>query len=287
MNAVEKARDFIKLNLFFLVIAAACAVYVARGLINIVETGKSVAQIIADGAVAAAFGFFISKLMSLQGLAKGENNEFYLQTVKIHAEAVDKITDRLYLLDEWCEEKNRENYEREQRKILLRGGITLEEFRKGEYRLVTAEGERTAVESELPKYKKKAIKRARKLKLTPITSSSLTSDGGKADDQYYLGRDKKSFERVRDGRQLTSKVACGILFGYYGVNLISDFSVADLIWTAVQVAVFLIMGMISFLQGYFFIVDEYRHRIIKKIDNVQKFDNQTKGVKNGKVDEMV
>ncbi|MBQ7653395.1 MAG: hypothetical protein IJS93_03390 [Clostridia bacterium] len=276
MNAVEKARDFIRLNLFFIVIFAACAVYVARGLVDIVETGKTIPSIIADGAVAAAFGFFISKLMSLQGLAKGENNEFYLQTVKLHAEAVDKITDRLYLLDAWCDEKNRENLASEQRKILFLGGVSYEDFIKGEYTILTPEGEKKVLEQDLPKEKKKAVKKARKLRLTPITASSLTSDGGKPEDKYYLGKDKRAFERLRDGKQITSKLACGVLFGYYGVNLITDFDVADLIWTGVQVAIFLIMGLISYLQGYFFIVDEYRHRIIKKIDNVQKFDVQTK-----------
>lgn len=289
MNNVEKAKDFLKLNLFFLIVGAVCLVYVVRGLVNVVETGKTVGEIFADGGLAALFGFFISKMLSLQGIAKGENNPSFVQTVKLHSKSVEAISDRIYLLDAWCDEKNKEALKMERSKILSYQGITYQEFENGLFKLITEDGEKFVIEEKLPKEKKKAVKRARKLKLTPLSSASLTSDGGKNDDPYYMGQDKRAFEYKRDGKQLISKTVCGVIFGYYGVTLITDFSIADLIWTAVQVAIFITMGMISYLQGYFFIVDEYRHRIIKKIDNLQKFENQTrnKGGNNERVDKMV
>jgi len=289
MNNVEKAKDFLKLNMFFLIVGAVCLVYVVRGLVNVVETGKTVGEIFADGGLAALFGFFISKMLSLQGIAKGENNPSFVQTVKLHSKSVEAISDRIYLLDAWCDEKNKEALKIERSKILSYQGITYQEFENGLFKLITEDGEKFVIEEKLPKEKKKAVKRARNLKLTPLSSASLTSDGGKNDDPYYMGQDKRAFEYKRDGKQLISKTVCGVIFGYYGVTLITDFSIADLIWTAVQVAIFITMGMISYLQGYFFIVDEYRHRIIKKIDNLQKFENQTrnKGGNNERVDKMV
>lgn len=288
MNTVEKTKDFLKLNLFFVVVAIASLVYIVRGFVEIVETGKTIGEIIADGLVSALFGFFISKLLSLQGMAKGEIDPQVVKTNALHAETVEKISPKIYLLDEWCENKNREARKTAQCKILATAGITYEEFFKGLYRVISPEGDDFVVESDLSKEKKRAIKKARRVSLTPLSASALTSDGGAKNDPYYLGMEKREYSFRRDGRQLIGKIMCGVLFGFYGVKLISDFNVANLIWTAIQVALFLIMGVIAYLQAYFFIVDEYRHRVIKKIDNLEKFYNQT-GENNEirRMDEMV
>ena len=100
MNTVEKTKDFLKLNLFFVVVAIASLVYIVRGFVEIVETGKTIGEIIADGLVSALFGFFISKLLSLQGMAKGEIDPQVVKTNALHAETVEKISPKIYLLDE-------------------------------------------------------------------------------------------------------------------------------------------------------------------------------------------
>lgn len=275
---LEKTKDFLRLNLFFIVVGLACVVYVIRGLVNIVETGKTVAEIIADGALSALFGFFISKLLSLQGLAKGELDERVLKTNRLHSQKVEEISEKICYLDEWCERKNQEALKNVQTKILANAGIAYSEFLEGRYKIINKEGYELVLECELPKYKRRAVKKARRIKLTPLSSSVLTSDGGKREDPYNFGQDKKSYSRRRDEKQLLSKVICGLLFGYYGVTMITDFSWSDLIWTAIQVTIFLVMGMISYLQSFFFVVDEYRHRVIKKIDNLEKFQNECRVV---------
>lgn len=285
-NVFDKTKDFLRLNLFFFVVALACIVYVVRGFVEIVETGKTVLEILADGFVSALFGFLISKLLSLQGLEKGARAPEVVDTNLLHSKTVLKITSKIYLLDKWCEEKNKEALQIEQSKILALCGISFDDFTKGLYKVITVDGEKFLPEEALDKERRKTIRKARKVKLTPLTASSLTSDGEKADDPYNFGIDKKTFARRRDGRQIISKIMCGVLFGFYGVRLITDFNVSSLIWTTVQVVLFLVMGVISYLQAYSFVTDEYRHRIIRKIDNLIKFDNQT-GEIHEKLDEMV
>ena len=46
-----------------------------------------------------------------------------------------------------------------------------------------------------------------------------------------------------------------------------------------QVAVFLIMGVVKMMNSYFFVVDEFRSKLIKKIDNLQMFYNEEFGDK--------
>jgi hypothetical protein len=115
------------------------------------------------------------------------------------------------------------------------------------------------------------VRRCDRLRLTPLTAGALTADTTKPLDPYDFGMDKHAYERRRDLSQLLSKIGCGLLFGYFGVRLLSDFSWDSLIWTALQVAAFLAMGAVAYMRAYFFVVDYDRHRIIRKIDNLQKF----------------
>lgn len=119
----------------------------------------------------------------------------------------------------------------------------------------------------------RCFRRALRLKLTPLTASGLTSEGGKKQDPYYLGRTKTQYERETTISDVVTKIIIACLFGYYGAELVQDFSYADLIWKVLQIGIFFIAGVIKMYQSYMFVVDEYRGRIIKKIDNLQKFEN--------------
>ena len=268
---VEKTKRYIRSNLFFGVVALAALVYLVRGFVTIVETGKTVGEIVANGALGATFAFLIGKLMSLQGLTKGESNEQVAATRALHGETVASIAPYIDRLDEWCEQKSLEALVAERSKLLAREGIAYRDFEAGVYHLQEDGACRTVSYKDLPRAKKRVVRRARKLRLTPLTAGALTSDGGKAGDPYDFGPDKVGYQRHRDLRQVGSKVACGLMFGYFGVQLIEDWGWSQLIWTAIQVVTFLTMGVIAYLQAYCFVVDNDRHRVIRKIDNLQKF----------------
>lgn len=268
---MEKTKNFVRSNVFFFVVATACLLYLARGLVEIVETGKSVPEILADGALSAIFGFLVSKLLSLQGLAKGESNQGVLATNKLHGETVEGIAPYINHLDEWCEEQSRQSLVMARTKILAEAGIAYEDYCKGLFPVIIAGETKWVPARELPRDKRRVIAKARRVKLTPLTASALTSDGGKTRDPYDFGPDKKGYERRRDAKQWISKVVTGLLFGYFGVKLIENLSWSSLIWTALQVAVIVLMGMISYLNAYFFVVDVDRHRVIRKIDVLQKY----------------
>ena len=269
---MDKTKSFVKSNVFFLVVATACLLYMARGFVEIVETGKTIPEILADGALSAIFGFLVSKLLSLQGIAKGEANPEVAATARLHGETVETISRYIDRLDEWCEMQSAQSLRIAQAKVLAVEGIAYDDFVKGLYP-VTVEGEvRFLPMAALSKPKRKAIIKAKRVKLTPLTASSLTSDGGKNKDPYDFGIDKKKYEFRRDAKQWVSKAVCGLLFGYFGVKLIENWSWSSLIWTALQVAVIVLMGMISYLNAYFFVVDVDRHRVIRKIDILQKFE---------------
>ena len=285
----EKSRNDLRTNFFFGVVGVISLVYLARSFVTVVETGKSIATIVADGTLGAVFGFLISKLLSLQGLAKGEVQEQVMATNRLHQQAVEDVVSVIDRLDQWCEMKNMENIEMCKRRILAAQGIKYEEYLVGLYTLTVDGVSKQVVLRELPPAKRWAVHKANRLRLTPLTAGALTAECHKNDDQYDFGMDKHAYERRRDLGQILSKVGCGLLFGYFGVRLITEFSWEGLIWTALQLAALLAMGAVAYMRAYFFVVDYDRHRIIRKIDNLQKFKiwSEHNEAKSNRVDQVV
>jgi hypothetical protein len=62
-----------------------------------------------------------------------------------------------------------------------------------------------------------------------------------------------------------------IIFGYFGVTLVSEVNPAVLIWNTLQIVMYVASGVLQMYSSYFWVVDEHRAGIIKKIDYLQKF----------------
>lgn len=273
----EKVRDFFRNNIGYFIVGFVVIVYILTAFITIGKTGKSISQIIADGAVVFFLGFTINRIFDLQGIMNGERDERVISTVKLHGEVVTRVAPYIDRLDKWCEIKNKEALQVQRTKILASEGMKYSDYFNEDGVAYLFEGNKDRSKDKfLRKTETRRMNcyfKALKIKLTPLTAGTLTSEGGKHQDPYYLGRTKEQYEVKTSVGGILSKIATACLFGYYGVELVRDFNYASLIWTALQVGVFLIMGVIKMYQSYIFVTDEYRGRIIKKIDNLQKFEN--------------
>lgn len=211
------------------------------------------------------------------------------ETIRLHGEAVVRVSPYLDRLDKWCEEKNREALKMQRTKILASEGMRYDDYfdEKGGAKLFVVNKDRLKDKflrgDEIKRLR--CFRKALRLKLTPLTASGLTSEGGKKQDPYYLGRTKSQYERGATISDVITKVIIACLFGYYGAELVQDFSYADLIWKALQIGIFFITGVIKMYQSYMFVVDEYRGRIVKKIDNLQMFENYINSEKITEVEE--
>lgn len=273
----EKVKVFFKQNIGYFIVALVSLIYIATAFITIGKTGKTVAEIIADGAIALALGFFINRVFDLQGMMNGDREDKVQATYLLHNDTVVKISPYIDRLDAWCKIKNEENLRVQRTRILATEGLKYDDYfdESGAAKDFKVNEERLK-NKLLCKDEKKRIqcfRKALRLKLTPITAGSLTSEGGKAQDPYFFGRTKAQYETQSGIKDIIFKVLIACIIGYYGVDLIRDFSYANLIWKGLQVGIFLIMGVIKMYNSYIFVVDEYRGRIIKKIDNLQMFDN--------------
>ena len=120
------------------------------------------------------------------------------------------------------------------------------------------------------KSKRKAYKRALRVRIKPLLSSNLTSDGVKATDPFDFGRSKKSYTTRRSASDVIIKLLMALIFGYFGVTL-SEPNVASIIWNSLQIILYISSGIIQMYSSYSWVVDDYRASIIKKIDYLQKF----------------
>lgn len=278
----EKVRDFFKNNIGYFVVAFASSVYILTAFLTIDRTGKSLAQIIADGVMAFFLGLFINRIFDLQGMMSGDREERVRAIKEEHGNIVLRLSPYVDKLDAWCEKENEHNYIVQRTKILARVGLKYDDcFDKDG----VSKNWRPNKENLKVKYLKKiemrkirAYFKAVNLKLTPLSAGELTSEGGKEQDPFYFGRTKQQYEAQASFGDIISKIGTACIFGYYGVSFIQNFDYARLIWTSLQVALFLVMGVIKMYQAYNFVVDEFRGRIVKKIDNLQKFDNYVKSL---------
>lgn len=267
----ERILGWFKSNMPMLAALFIGLAYIGYGFVTIEQTGKTPLEILADSAVKMVVGYSISKLLSLMGLKQGEQNEKVINTETLHGNKVDLISPYMDKIDAFCDLQNTIERKKAQTRILISAMIPYDDFIKETFKVVDKGVERIVPLEELPKDKQKAIRRAKRLKLTLLTPSDLTTDGGKAYDPFYLGDTKQSHARKKDIKAIGTKVVLAIVFGSFGVSLVLDNSLETLLWNLLQVALFFVLGVISYMQEYDFVVNNYRMRIIRKIDLLDKF----------------
>lgn len=277
----SKIRDFIYRNVGYAAVIFACGTYLATSFINIDKTEKSIWEILIDGAIVFILSFFINRVFDLQGIINGERSEIYQDTMRLHGQAVLKVSPVLDQLDEWCEKKNAENLRLQRTRILASEGLRYDDYFEADG--TVKEGvffDPDTVNSRNVKrlYRKRneCIEKAIRVKLTPLSAGELTSEGAKGNDPYDFGRTKLKYEMQTSAYDACSKIAIAIVFGYYGVSMLESFSYADLIWHVFQVGLFAGVGTVSMYNSYNFIRGEHRGRIVKKINCLEMFFGQMK-----------
>ena len=272
-NIAERIKDAFRSNFGYIAVVLVSCAYIATSFLTIEATGKSIARILADGVLAFVVGVLINRMFEAQGVINGDADNRVINAAVRHAEMVETVAPFLDELDAWCEIKNAEALARARRTYLSRHGMRYKDY-------FSADGlPLEFVARDCTRYKERfaEIKRKRRfehalnMKLTRLSAGLLISDTGDANDPYFLGRSKAEYGSESARHDVRSKLVLAGLFGYFGVSLLQSFSVANLIWTLLQLTVFLLMGAIKMEQSYMYVTDEYRSRVNKKTDILQMF----------------
>lgn len=275
-------------NAGYVVVVLVSALYVASSLINVSKSGKSVYEIIATGVLSLIVGVMINGAFRSIGVRRGDEDERVIATNQLHAKTVEEITPYIESLDEFCDRENKRAVREIRTRILMREGMKYSDYfdenGASKYNEIAtgvavksaeqmkSQGDEIPSQNEgMDKVKCKAYRRALRVKVKPLVSSNLTSDGVKANEPFDFGKSKREFTAQRSAGDVLVKLIMAVLFGYFGVSLASEINVASLIWNGLQIVLYITGGVIQMYNSFMWVVDDYRGSVVKKIDYLQKF----------------
>lgn len=272
------------------------AAYVAASFFQLGKSEKSIYTILADGVTALLLGVALARLLSLQGILKGKNSHEYLSTLALHGQAVKDIIPYIGGLDLWCERKTAEMLRILRTKILATRGLCYSDcfkdgvalgYRELEFPLEILPSENVQTKADKirearkkkqlrawykeEKARRRCYKKAASASITPLMGSILTGSYIKVEDPFDFGKNVAEYETSNTRNGVIYRVLSSCIFGYFGVELVKNFTLEDLLYRAFQVAVAVTFGVIQLYRSYLFIVEDKRGYMIKKIDYLQMF----------------
>lgn len=270
----DKFKEIVRGYVGYLAVIMICAVYAATSFITIEQTGKSVQDIVRDSALYFALGILINRILDAQGIMIGSRDPRVFETMKLHNETVDRIYPYMNRLDDWCEMKNAEALQRARRNYLSRYGMRYSEYfdEDGTAKEFVSKTTKTAFAWLREVFRYRRFRHAARIKLTQLSPGLLISDAGEADDPYKMGRSKSEYIKAVTKKDIVIKTMFAFLIGYFSVPSIINFNWANLIWTLFQVCMLIGMGVFSMKTSIIFVTEEYRGRIVKKIDVLMQFE---------------
>lgn len=301
----NKIKNFIKNNFLYFIIGFTCIAYTAYGLLQIETTGKTIIEIIGQGAVIFLIAYFICRLFSMQGLLAGDRKQDVISTNTLHAKCVSEIDPYINQLDDWCDKENTKTLQKIRKQILNKEGLRYQDCfdeegvakditfplkeikfeKKNENGDIVILSPKDVKKNNPSKYrnevykvklfnehqraKMRAFKAAIKVKITLLSTDAITATTVKANDPHNLGMDRKKYQKLDAKSDLISKLIMGMVFSYFSFSFIIGWSY--LISAIIQVAIFLLFGGIRWVQSYYFVVEDLRRRTVRQINYLQRF----------------
>lgn len=262
-DRLEKVSTFIRNNMHYLIIGLISFIYILYSLVTIDKSGKSVIQIVSEGLIALAMGVSITSILSFKGLSAGMQSKQYLKSQNDYDKQINIANDKIDRLEEWCENKTKRIIKRKQTMILTRACLSYESFTNRKY-----------LDMELTKEQKKAIRKSYNVKVYGLTADELVSDctENEATDKPY--ETLNSYKARRFKRTLLTKIIFALIFGYYTVKMITDPNLANVIWHAFQIALWIALGFMEYMNSCSFITGTYSNQLKRKKRYLEEFNNE-------------
>lgn len=260
----DKAGEFFKNHIIDLAIFVAITAYMLKALAEVEILHKDLWEVILETGLFTAVGLIIKFLMMKRGIMMGLKDESYIVTMKAFGEQLMKISNKMEYLGEFCEEVNEENVRQAKKDLLLSFGFSWGQYQGTE---PVKEWEKEDLE--------KCRKRMKKIRVYKIKKQVLTSESGEKRfrQQYSMGKNIHSFETTATSWSIAWVLAGGLFSTYVGFSFSDGITLGAIVSAVVQGAVMLLLGVWSLWNGYVFITQDFRNRIIMKTNYLNEFDN--------------
>lgn len=259
-SKLAKGTEFLKRNAINLILCLSCLLFVFKDILQIVESKKTILEIIATGVLALVMSTYISVLLGRKGILAGQECDLFVKTMNRYNKEVSKTDENIDKLDDFCEKESEKNLALVQKKILRKGRIKYDDFCN-----------KTMLEVCNTEEQIKVWKKALKAKAKTITADSLLSETDSKIEKIEKEKTIRQYEKTTNRNNMGSKILGSVISGYFTVSLVFS-SWSGLLWGALQVCLWLVMGAITYITNYSYIKDTYRQIIIRKINLLIKFN---------------
>lgn len=271
-----KIIDWFKKNVGFLIIFGILVIRVFTSFIDIEPSGKDILAIIGDCLFNGGLMLIVGILMQKQGQITGLESKEIADTIEAHKKQCEAVIPISSWLAKWCVEKNEKDLESIRKTILANEDIKWEEFLSRKYAVtslvsvtqVNSDGKKVRVktlitkivdEGELKGRKKRAVRRARRAKITPLSETMLTTAIiTKTKDPHRMGRSISEYDVQKTSTNIFMKIAFAVMLGGFMPTFIEGVTPAEIIWSGVSVMVYAALGILSYLDAKHFIKTEYK-----------------------------
>lgn len=267
----EKFANFIKDNGVNFAIILVVVFYIIRGIAKITRTDSTIDEIIADGAMAFIASIVIKLLFRKKAIIVGFEKPSFKATCNAYGQQVIDMAPHIDLLDKFCDDENKNRLIREQTSFLLKYGVQYSEFLNGKYELLPPRRETDKYHYKLLKYKHKGCQKAKKIKVFRYSSKLITNAYDTTNtERELLTASIKKYQSKQLILNLLIGAICGVLFGYYTLKE-GEINKANMIWCALQMAMYLAFGMIEYYNTLEYITKTIREKIKRVMAIIDKF----------------
>lgn len=276
-------KDKIMKNMGLIITVPTLALYVLLSYVFIDSFQINILQIVVNGAILLVGAVIVNTALMHQGILLGGENKSYQATQAAYLQEKDKVYRYLKDLQLFLDVDYQEMLKKARTNFTYMAGYNyLEVFSEdGKYRneFVVPKPKKKGIfkyfSEEWKNYrnKKRAIAKARKYKLTRLTTFILLNaeeNDGKDPNNY--GITKANYLKKNSISSLVSRIVGAILlqsisFGFTG------FSLQSFLVQLVNIFLILCSGAYSMYKAYYFVVDKHRQTILFKINKLEEFYN--------------
>jgi hypothetical protein len=287
----DKLRVFFMRYIGFAGVAIVCVVYVWSAFVDLEETGKSVRAIILDGSAAFVGGICMQNLFLTLARIHGHREQRVMEAEEAHANAVTDVMESggMEELNNWCQEENIKNKKNQRIRILADAGLSYDQCfnedgtpknfspRFAPWGEILTRGIRMwLLTRRIASKQAAAFRKAVFIRLTELSAGVLTGGGRKSNDPFYMGRDEGEYQKQKTISGAVSKLGTGIVFGYYCMDVLVNFSLPVLLGRLGETLWLLVLGILTFIGAMMYMTGEFRERLLAMASHLKRFMSEKK-----------
>ncbi len=270
----EQVMGVVRANFGWLGVSFIAIAYLLFSLVDIQEKDATLLTILLSTATSLLVGFSINRMLDIQGINVGLSNPQFMEVDKLYYETVKSLGNARTHARPFCQVKNTEALKEVRMTILSYAGLEYDEYfdaegtYNGQLPIIEPNDSKDTVKDK--KHQIKHIRWAIRHRITQLTPVMLLADDTRLLDPNYLGKKISDYTYTSIRNDLVVKLLPAFIFGRLTVGLLSGFNLYLLIWSLVEISLYVLMGLIKYYTSYNFVTTSYRQRLINKINYLEE-----------------